>query len=353
MEIAAQDSAAFGWGERDERAKVPPLLRSAILRYTISELMAGNSRKAILAAAGANFGIAVAKFVGYSVTGASSMLAEGVHSVADTGNQLLLLWGGAAARRKPTALHPFGFGRERYFWSFVVALVLFLMGSLFAIYEGWHKMHAPEPLQSPLWAVGILTGGILLEGASFWTAIKESKKAKGRAGWWQFIRKSRMPELPVVLLEDLGALLGLVIALLGVGLSIWTENPIFDAYATLSIGVLLGVIAVILSIEMKSLLIGESLQAAKLDAICRAIEEHPKVRQIIHLKTLHLAPEEVLVAVKVAFEPMEGLSELAKSIDTIETAMRRRCEGLILRIYLEPDELRVVGAEPSAASPSP
>lgn len=165
------------------------LPRGSLFGTSLAEPMAGNSRKAILAAAGANFGIAVAKFVGFSVTGASSMLAEGVHSVADTGNQVLLLWGGAAAKREASALHPFGYGRERYFWSFVVALVLFLIGSLFALYEGVHKLQAPEPLESPMWAVGILSGGILLEGFSFWTAIKESRKAKGSATWWQFIRK--------------------------------------------------------------------------------------------------------------------------------------------------------------------
>lgn len=316
--------------------------------------MAGNSRKAILAAAGANFGIAVAKFVGYSVTGASSMLAEGVHSVADTGNQVLLLWGGAAAKRSPSPLHPFGYGRERYFWSFVVALVLFLMGSVFAIYEGVHKLQAPEALESPLWAVGILTGGILLEGFSFWTAIKESRKTKGKTSWWQFIRKSRNPELPVVLLEDFGALFGLLIALAGVGLSIWTEDPVYDAYATITIGLLLGVVAIILSIEMKSLLIGEGIEASKLDALCRSIEEHPSVRQIIHIKTLHLAPEEVLVAVKIAFLGLESLPSLANVINVLEAKMRRACPGLTLRIYIEPDILQVSSEEQaSAADPRP
>lgn len=276
------------------------------------------------------------------------MLAEGVHSVADTGNQILLLWGGAAAKREANALHPFGYGRERYFWSFVVALVLFLIGSLFAIYEGVHKLQAPEPLESPIWAVGILSGGILLEGFSFWTAIKESRKAKGDATWWQFIRKSRTPELPVVLLEDLGAMFGLVIALVGVGLSTVTGNPVYDAYSTISIGLLLGVIAVILSIEMKSLLIGEGIQPAKLDAICKAIESHSEVRQIIHIKTLHLAPEEVLVATKVAFAPLQSLEALAKSINVVEEKMRRSCGGMTLRIYIEPDELRSAGAGQAA-----
>lgn len=266
------------------------------------------------------------------------MLAEGVHSVADTGNQVLLLWGSARAKREADDLHPFGYGRERYFWSFVVALVLFMLGAVFASYEGIHKIQHPEPLSSPMWAVGILVLGIVLEGFSFRTAIVESKKIKGDASWWDFIRKSRTPELPVVLLEDLGALLGLVIALAGVGLVVLTGNPVFDGAATLAIGVLLGVIAIILAWEMKSLLIGEGADVNTRDGLRRVIENHPKVKRIIHTKTLHLAPEELLVACKIDFDGVNHLSDLALAINELEAQMRAAIPQLTLRIYLEPDQ---------------
>lgn len=316
--------------------------------------MAGNSRKAILAAAGANFGISIAKFVGFAVTGASSMLAEGVHSVADTANQVLLLWGSARAEREADTLHPFGYGRERYFWSFVVAMVLFTLGSLFAIYEGVHKLQHPEPVKSPMWAVGILLVGIVLEGLSFRTAIVESRKIKGNASWWDFIRKSRTPELPVVLLEDLGALAGLVIALAGVGLTMATQNPIFDAASTLAIGVLLGIIAIILAWEMKSLLIGEGADARTLELLSRVAQSHPNVDRIIHTKTLHLAPEEVLVASKMDFVGVDDLGTLAVVINDVEAQMRAACPDLKLRIYIEADRfdenLAKASAEPQASA---
>jgi cation diffusion facilitator family transporter len=228
---------------------------------------AGGGTKAIVAALVANAGIAVAKFIGFLITGSSSMLAESVHSVADTSNQGLLLLGQKTAQRKATRLHPFGFGRDRYFWSFVVALMLFTLGSVFALYEGIHKLQHPEELSSPLVAVGILVVAIGLECYSFYTAIFESKKIKGDATWWQFIRNSRTPELPVVLLEDAGALIGLVLALIGVSLATITGNPVFDALGTIAIGVLLGIIAIILIIEMKSLLIGEGASDKDLDVI--------------------------------------------------------------------------------------
>ena len=224
-------------------------------------MSASGGTKAIIAALLANAGIALAKFVGYLVTGSSSMLAEAVHSVADTSNQGLLLLGGKRAQRAATAEHPFGYGRDRYFYSFVVALLLFSLGSVFALYEGIHKLESEEPLTSPLVAVIILVVAIGLEGFSFRTAIAESRPLKGRLSWWGFIRQSKSPELPVVLLEDFGALIGLVLALLGVGLTVLTGNPVFDALGTIAIGVLLGVIAVILIIEMKSLLIGEGASA--------------------------------------------------------------------------------------------
>jgi cation diffusion facilitator family transporter len=297
--------------------------------------MNADSNRAIVAAALANFGIAVAKFVGFFVTGASSMLAEGVHSVADSGNQLLLLWGGKAARRAPTPLHPFGHGRERYFWSFVVALVIFALGAVFAVWEGVHKLGDPTPLTSPAWAIGILAFGVALESFSFATAIRESRALKGNATWWQFIRHSRNPELPVVLLEDLGALVGLVVALAGVGLATLTGQVVFDAVATIAIGALLGVIAIVLSLEMKSLLIGEGAAPADVERLRGAIEGTAGVRRVIHLRTLHMGPEELLVATKVELEPMD-LAALARTVDAIEAALRA-ARPVRQVIYVEPD----------------
>src|ERR687894_252919 len=233
-------------------------------------MAASGGTRAIVAALLANAGIAIAKFIGWLITGSSSMLAEAVHSVADTSNQGLLLLGGRTARRRATQEHPFGYGRDRYFYSFVVALLLFTLGSVFAIYEGIHKLESHEPLTSPIVAVGILVVAIGLETYSFRTAIHESRPLKGSGTWWQFIRQAKVPELPVVL-EDLGALVGLVLALFGVGLSVLTGDPVWDAIGTICIGVLLGVIAVILIIEMKSLLIGEGAAPPVLANIVREI----------------------------------------------------------------------------------
>ncbi len=219
--------------------------------------MQQGNKKVIIAALLANAGIAVAKFAAFLVTGAASMQAEAVHSLADSGNQALLLWGGASARKEASAEHPFGYGKERYFWSFVVALVLFSMGSLFAIYEGVSKLLHPHALVSPLVAVAVLVFGILLEGFSFRTAVVEAQPLRRGRSWWAFVRDTKNPELSVVLLEDLGALVGLLIALLGVGLAAYTGDARFDAMGSIAIGVLLGAIAVLLAIEMKSLLIGE------------------------------------------------------------------------------------------------
>ncbi|KJK33365.1 cation diffusion facilitator family transporter [Lentzea aerocolonigenes] len=298
-------------------------------------MSAGGGTKAIIAALAANAGIAVAKFIGFAITGSSSMLAEAVHSVADTSNQGLLLLGQKTAQREATRLHPFGYGRDRYFWSFVVALMLFSLGSVFALYEGIHKLHEPAALDSPLVAVLILVVAIGLETYSFVTAISESKKIKGDVSWWGFIRQSRTPELPVVLLEDAGALLGLVLALLGVGLTTLTGDPVFDALGTIAIGVLLGIIAVILIIEMKSLLIGEGASDADLDIICEELAAG-KVQRVIHIKTQYIGPEELLVAAKIALEPRLPLDEVAQAINDAEQRVRNRVPHARL-IYLEPD----------------
>jgi cation diffusion facilitator family transporter len=296
---------------------------------------AGGGTRAIVAALFANAGIAIAKFIGYLITGSSSMLAESVHSVADTSNQALLLLGGRTARRAATPEHPFGYGRDRYFYSFVVALLLFTLGSVFALYEGIHKLEHPEPLTSPIVAVVILLVAIVLESFSFRTAIQESRPLKGNGTWWQFIRQSKVPELPVVLLEDLGALVGLVLALLGVGLSVLTGNPAFDALGTICIGVLLGIIAIILIIEMKSLLIGEGAAQPVLQRIIDALQSGD-VQRVIHIRTQYIGPEELLVAAKIALAPGLPLDAVARAIDEAEARVRAAVPDARL-IYLEPD----------------
>jgi cation diffusion facilitator family transporter len=301
-----------------------------------ASVSASGGTKAIIAALLANAGIAVAKFVGFLITGSSSMLAEAVHSVADTSNQGLLLLGGKRAQRAATPEHPFGYGRDRYFYSFVVALLLFSLGSVFALYEGIHKLESAEPLTSPLVAVIILVVAIALEGYSFRTAIGESRELKGNSTWWQFIRQAKAPELPVVLLEDFGALIGLVLALLGVGLSVVTGNPVFDALGTICIGLLLGVIAIILIIEMKSLLIGEGAAPPVLARIVSAIEEGGPVQRVIHIRTQYLGPDEMLVAAKIALQPCTTVEDVARGIDAAEQRVRAVVPAARL-IYLEPD----------------
>lgn len=302
------------------------------------------STKAILAALAANAGIAVAKFVGFLITRSSSMLAESVHSVADTSNQALLLLGQRRARKEADQLHPFGYGRSRYFYSFVVALVLFSLGSLFALYEGYHKISHPEPLKSPLVAIVILVLAIVLESFSLRTAIVESRPLKGSGSWWRFIRTSRNPELPVVLLEDLGALIGLLFAFIGVGLTIVTDDAVWDGIGTVAIGVLLGVIAAILMVETHSLLIGEGATGAQDRAIREAIEQTAHVDRLIHIRTQYLGPEEMLVGAKVAVAPDIDLPAVAAVIDDAEARIRAAVPAARV-IYLEPDLDRSVTAK--------
>jgi cation diffusion facilitator family transporter len=299
--------------------------------------MASGSTKAILAAMFANFGIAVAKFVAYAFTSSSSMLAEGIHSVADTSNQALLLLGGSRAKKHATAEHPFGYGRERYFWSFVVALVLFSIGGLFAIYEGWHKLGDTEHGVSNVeWAIGVLLLGIVLEGASFRTAIKESLPLKGEATWWEFIRHSRTPELPVVLLEDFGALTGLVLALVGVSAAAITGDARWDAYGTIAIGVLLVVIAAVLVFEMKSLLIGESATLPVRRSIIAAIESTEGMGRVLDLRTQHVGPDQLLVGAEVELIGAMSAEEVAAVIDCAESKIRE-IVPIAKMIYIEPE----------------
>lgn len=298
------------------------------------------SRKAVLAALIANFGIAVSKLVGFLLTGAASMLAEAIHSAADSGNQALLLLGSRLASREAGEDRPFGYGRERYFWAFVVALVLFSLGGLFAIYEGISKLRHPHELESPFIAIGILAVAIVLETFSLRTALREARHAAGDASLWQFIRHAKSPELPVVLLEDIGAELGLIFAMGGVVTAELTGNPRWDALGSLSIGVLLVVIAGVLATEMKSLLIGESATSGEIRAIKHAIEAAPEVRSLIHMRTLHLGPDELLVAAKLELDATLTFTEVTAAINAAEGRLRQAVPSAHV-VYLEPDITRV------------
>lgn len=299
--------------------------------------------KAVVAALLANTGIAITKFVAFFLTGFSSMLAEAIHSVADSGNQGLLLLGGKKSQKDATEEHPFGYGRERYIYAFIVSIVLFSVGGLFALYEAWHKYHEihaghVDPVDD--WRrfvpVAVLVVAIVLEGLSFRTAIAETNKIRGQASFATFVRRAKQPELPVILLEDLAALLGLVFALVGVGLSLITGNEYWDAAGTALIGLLLVVVAVVLAVETKSLLLGESASAGAQKRIVAALESTPGVERIIHMKTMHLGPEELLVAAKIGVPRGVTSEQVAASIDAAEVAIRG-AEASAQVIYLEPD----------------
>ena len=298
-------------------------------------MSAGGGTKAIIAALAANLGIAVSKFVAFLLTGSSSMLAESVHSVADSGNQALLLVGNRRARRAATAKHPFGYGTDRYFYAFMVALVIFSVGALFALYEGFEKLRHPHELESPIIAVVVLVVAIGLESFSFRTAIVESNHVRGDASWVRFIRRAKAPELPVVLLEDFAALVGLVLALLGVGLAWATGNAVWDGVGTIGIGLLLAVVAVVLIVETKSLLIGEAATPEAVDRIERAVVGGA-VDKLIHMRTMHLGPDELLVAAKIAFAGEPTIDKVAEEINAAEQRIRE-AEPKAKVIYLEPD----------------
>ncbi len=297
--------------------------------------MSAGGTKAVIAALLANAGIAVIKFVAFVITGSSSMLAEAVHSVVDSGNQGLLLLGGKRAQRRASAEHPFGYGRDRYVYGFLVALMLFSAGGLFALYEGIEKVRHPHHLESAVVAVVVLLVAIVLESFSLRTAVAESKKLKGDDSWIGFIRHAKVPELPVVLLEDAAALVGLTFAFLGVGLTVLTDDPIWDGIGTCAIGVLLIGVAVVLVIETKSLLLGESAVPAQVREIEAALVG-AGVERIIHLRTMHLGPEEVLVAAKIAMPAGAALAEVAAAIDAAESRVRAAVPSARV-IYLEPD----------------
>jgi cation diffusion facilitator family transporter len=297
---------------------------------------ASGGTRAIVAALAANLGIAVSKFVAYAVTGSASMAAEGVHSLADSANQVLLLVGGRRAQRPPDEEHPFGYGRARYVYAFVVSIVLFSVGGLFAIYEGVHKVLHPESLTSPAWAVGVLLVAIALESFSLRTAVRESAPMRGGRGWLDYVRHAKQPELPVVLLEDTGALVGLVAALVGVGLATVTGNGRWDGVGSLAIGLLLVCIAVFLAVEMASLLVGEAALPDEVAAIRSALAATPEVNRVIHLRTLHIGPDEILVGAKIAVAHDDTAAAVAAAIDAAERRVRAAVPAANV-IYLEPD----------------
>ena len=299
-------------------------------------MSASSGNKAIIAALGANLGIAATKLIAWAFSGSSSMLAEGVHSLADSGNQLLLLLGGRKSRKDADTEHPFGYGRERYVYAFVVSIILFSIGGVFSLYEGVQKLQDPHPLEVPWLPILVLLVAMGLESFSLRTAIKESNHTRGTETWVQFIRHAKAPELPVVLLEDVAALSGLVLAFLGVGLTIVTGDPIWDAIGTICIGVLLVLVAIVLGIETKSLLVGEGAGTADTATIQRAILNGPETQRIIHMKTLYLGPDELLVAAKLAFDAELRFSDVAASIDVIEERVRAAMPSA-RAIYLEPD----------------
>ena len=315
-------------------------------------MAASGGTKAIVAALAANLTIAVLKFVAFILTLSSSMLAEAIHSVADSGNQILLLVGGKRAKRAASEEHPFGYGRERYIYAFIVSIVLFSVGGLFALFEAWEKFQHPHAIEGDFWWVplAVLIGAIIAESFSFRTAINESNHLRGKQSWVTFVRNAKQPELPVILLEDFGALLGLVFALFGVSLTLVTHNGVWDALGTAMIGLLLVAIAVVLALETKSLLLGESATRYDVTRIRAAIESDGTT--IIHLKTLHLGPEELLVAAKISVAAGDSGLDIAKAIDDAEA--RIRADVPIARvIYLEPDIRRAQVASGPALTGDP
>ena len=292
--------------------------------------------KAVVAALLANLGIAVSKFVAFFFTGSSSMLSEAIHSVADSGNQILLLIGNKRSNKPADEHHPFGYGRRRYVYGFIVAIVLFLIGGVFSLYEGLHKWQHPEPLNDWWIAVVVLGVAIVLESFSFRIAIREANHSRGKRSLPKFVRDARQPELPVILLEDFGALIGLMCALIGVGLAVMTGNGRFDALGAMAVGSLLVVIAIFLAMEMTAMLVGESALPEEVDAIRAALESSDGVLRVIHLRTMHVGPDELLVGAKIAIARSGTGIEIAEAIDGAERALRAAVPTARY-VFLEPD----------------
>ncbi|GAA1627465.1 cation diffusion facilitator family transporter [Leucobacter chromiireducens] len=310
-------------------------------------MSATGGNKAIIAAFLANMGIAITKFIAWAFSGSSSMLAEGVHSLADSGNQLLLLLGGKRAKQAADKEHPFGYGRVRYVYAFVVAIVLFSIGGVFSVYEGVSKIQNPHPLDMWWLPLVVLAIAIVLESFSLRTAVRESRPHKGDSTWFQFIRRSKAPELPVVLLEDMAALLGLVIAFFGVGLTVLTGNGLFDGIATIAIGVLLIAVAVIIGAEVKSLLVGEGASDEDVAKIEAALLKSKDIDRLIHMKTLYVGPDEFMIGAKISLAPERTMNEVSMIVNLAERRIREAVPAARI-IYLEPD----VYLDPNSTQPT-
>ena len=301
----------------------------------------GDSTRAILFALGANFAIAVAKGVAAFITGSSAMLAETVHSLADCGNQGLLLLGMRQAKRASSPEYPLGHGKAIYFWSFLVAVMLFTVGGMFSLYEGIHKLQHPEPLKQWYWAAGVLVFGMVAEGISMRACLQEVNKSRGDRGLWQWFRESRQSELVVIFGEDLAALLGLFFALVAVLLAVATGNPVWDAVGTIVIGVLLIVIAVLVAVEVKAMLIGQSIDPLREGEIREFIQSRPEVTRVISLISLQLG-NEAMVAVQAQMRESQDAPTLAAQIDAVERAMKARFPE-VRWSFFEPDLSRPAG----------
>lgn len=293
------------------------------------------SHQATLAALAANIGVAVTKFVAFMFTGSSAMLAEGIHSVADSGNQALLMLGRRRAAREPSPAHPFGYGRERYFYGFLVSVVLFFGGGLFALFEGYEKITHPEPLESWPWAIGVLVGAIAMESFSLRTAVRSSNRVRGRRSWARFIRDAKAPELPVVLLEDAAALTGLAFALAGVTLTLITRNSLFDGLGSIAIGLLLVAVSVTLARETKSMIIGEAAAPSVQEAITAVLDGDPAIQGYAQVRTLHLGPEDLLVAARVTMPPSGDVDGAARALAEAERRIREQVP-IASAVYLQP-----------------
>ncbi|WP_049623188.1 cation diffusion facilitator family transporter [Frateuria defendens] len=294
-----------------------------------------DSTKAIFLALGANFAIFLSKLVAAVITGSGAMLAEAVHSLADCGNQGLLLLGLRQAKRPPSDEFPLGWGRALYFWSFLVAILLFSVGGMFSIYEGVHKLSEPEPLKWPWLALGVLVFGIVAEGISMRGCLQEVNKARGEMGLWQWFRHTRSSELLVIFGEDLAALIGLVLAALAVGATMLTGNLLFDALGTIAIGVLLVVVAVAVAVEVKALLIGQGIEPRRRAELLTFLKSRPEVAEVLNLITLQMGPD-VMVAVKAQMTPTPDGHSLAEAINVVEAAMKAQFAE-VRWSFFEPD----------------
>lgn len=306
--------------------------------------------RAVIAALLANVGIAITKFIAAAISGSASMLAEAIHSVADAGNQILLIIGGKRSKRQATAAHPFGYGRSRYIYAFMVSIVLFSIGGMFSIVEGYSKLNEPHEIENAWLPLVVLAVAIVLESFSLRTALHEAKKVRGKSSLIKFIRHAKSPELPVVLLEDMAALTGLVFAFAGVGLTVVTHDPVWDAIGTLAIGILLVLVAVILGIETSSLLVGEGASADDAGLIRDALEVVVGKGGVIHMKTLYLGPDELMLAAKISIAKNATGQDIAETIDAAETSVRNAVPATRV-IYLEPD-IKVAAKKKAAAKPA-